>query len=421
MNMPPPTQKAVNSCPLINVGAVVRARRWMNAFAAIVFVFAVVSYLAIGLFLLAEQHCRSEAANFFSGLNAVCSFTVGTLLLALAYSVYCLVWEMRFSRDAVLFTTIATFFMISGADRSPVAFYLIVPFGAVLVVIILNIYAVEALEKANRKIPDCPLIRRLTEEDCETVLKYLAQEPIHTVFFTADIQDFGFDDPRFTLWGAVPNDPEDPASFEYVFCLYFDCLLIYSQKSTVDPDPLCRFILENKIEFQTLSGKESLVEPFAAFIPFGDRIHRCRLAELRPDDFKPFRNDSVEVEKATFRDAQEIFALRARMDEFRNILIPVEQLIDLLTTKKGQVFLIRQDGKIISSATETSATGRIGFVCTDMDYRGRGYASLLVSRLSEQALAEGRIPTLGYESESAGRIYQRLGYREVGRSAILTR
>ena len=129
----------------IDINATIRCRRWMNCSAVIAFLATVVSWAAIGLFLATENSYQSDAKNFFSSLNTTCTIAANFALFYLAYCVYCLAWEIRFSRDAVLFTTIGTFFMFFGSDRSPVAYYLIVPFGALFVVIAMNAYAAKAI------------------------------------------------------------------------------------------------------------------------------------------------------------------------------------------------------------------------------------------------------------------------------------
>lgn len=260
-------------------------------------------------------------------------------------------------------------------------------------------------------------IRKLTAQDREAVLTYLADEPSHTTFLVADIRDYGFNDKRFVLWGAVSSEEHEP--FEYVFCRFYDCILVYSKSDSPDVSWICRFLDDNKIVFRTLSGKESLVMPFVEQIDFG-KEHRCYLAELRQENFMPHVDERIITEWATVQDTGEIFRLRTSMKEFQDILMPIEQLADLLETGKGRVLNIREQGRIAGSATE-SCLGRIGYVCTAEEFRGYGYASLLVSKLSETILAEGLVPSLGCENPVAGRIYQRIGFREVGRVAILSK
>ncbi len=260
-------------------------------------------------------------------------------------------------------------------------------------------------------------IRKLTEQERQSVLAYLADEPAHTVFFVADIRNFGFDDPRFLLWGAPM--PEGRDSFEYVFCLFYGCVHVYSKSDSVDVGAICRFLDENKIDFKMIAGKETLVEPFAKHITFQTE-HRCYLAELRRDNFVPHIDERVSVEWATVNDAEEVLQLRANMPEFRDLMMPLEQLVDMLATGKGRVLNIRENSRIVSSATE-SCLGRIGYVCTDPAFRGCGYASVLVSKLSEILLTEGTIPNLAYENPAAGNIYRRLGFHEVGMTAMFSK
>ncbi|HBT76481.1 MAG TPA: hypothetical protein DEB39_06055 [Planctomycetaceae bacterium] len=261
------------------------------------------------------------------------------------------------------------------------------------------------------------IIRKLTEQDRETVLAYLAAEPAHVTFFVADIRDYGFDDPRFHLWGLPAVEGHEP--FEYILCLFYGCVHIYSKSDSADIDAICRFLDENEIDFKMIAGKEAIVSAFSQRIAFQTE-HRCYLAELRRENFVPHIDERVSVEWATVKDAEEILQLRANMPEFSDLMMPLEQLVDLLATGKGRVMNIRENDWIVSSATE-SCMGRIGYVCTDPAFRGRGYASVLVSNLSEVLLNEGIVPSLSYENPTAGSIYRRLGFREIGRTAVLSK
>ncbi|HBT78098.1 MAG TPA: hypothetical protein DEB39_14510 [Planctomycetaceae bacterium] len=261
------------------------------------------------------------------------------------------------------------------------------------------------------------MIRKLTEQDRQTVLDYLASEPAHVTFFVADIRDYGFDDPRFFIWGLPTPEGREP--FEYVFCLFYGCVHIYSKSDSVDAAAICRFLDENKIDFKMIAGKETLVEPFAKHIAFQNE-HRCYLAALRRENFAPHIDERVSVEWATTKDAEEILQLRASIPEFHDFMMPLDQLVDLLATGKGRVVNFRENGQIVASATE-SCLGRIGYVCTDPAFRGRGYASVLVSNLSEVLLNEGIVPSLSYENPTAGSIYRHLGFREIGRTAVLSK
>lgn len=66
---------------------------------------------------------------------------------------------------------------------------------------------------------------------------------------------------------------------------------------------------------------------------------------------------------------------------------------------------------VVMSECETAEAANVVGVSTLSKYRGKGYASLLTHRLSEELLKEGRRPHLMFDNLSAGRIYESLGYQ----------
>jgi predicted GNAT family acetyltransferase len=260
------------------------------------------------------------------------------------------------------------------------------------------------------------MIRRLTEQDRETVLAYLAHESAYTLFLLGGIRGYGLDNKLFQLWGTKNDDNN---TFDYVLGRFHQFVTVYSRSKTVDTQEILRFLTEHLIEFHSLSGKESLVDPFTKFIHF-NKEHRMFLAELKREDFIPCSDATVQIHKAMVQNANDIYRLWSSMPEFRDMLIPISRLVELLETDKGIVLFVRQNGQMVSSVTELDL-GRIDYVCTMPDFRGRGYGSLLVSRLAEMIFAGEKSPTLEYETSEAGRIYKRLGFREIGRTAIFSK
>ncbi len=53
-------------------------------------------------------------------------------------------------------------------------------------------------------------------------------------------------------------------------------------------------------------------------------------------------------------------------------------------------------------------------VATAKEFRRRGYASAILSRMCEDLLLERKILCLFYENPDAGRIYHRRGFRQIG-------
>jgi predicted GNAT family acetyltransferase len=74
--------------------------------------------------------------------------------------------------------------------------------------------------------------------------------------------------------------------------------------------------------------------------------------------------------------------------------------------ESGQLVAMAGEGFRFPGYTEISA------VCTHTDYRGRGYASSLVSALIQKIAKRGEIPFLHVGADNAGaiRVYQKLGF-----------
>lgn len=85
------------------------------------------------------------------------------------------------------------------------------------------------------------------------------------------------------------------------------------------------------------------------------------------------------------------------------------------TIEFGSYFGIQQDGKLVAMAGSRMFTPHyreISAVCTHPDYRGRGYAALLVQVLAHQFQQEGITPFLhtGPTNHTAIRLYEKLGF-----------
>lgn len=86
------------------------------------------------------------------------------------------------------------------------------------------------------------------------------------------------------------------------------------------------------------------------------------------------------------------------------------------TIELGHYVGIRQDGRLVAMAGERirpQGFCEVSAVCTHLDYRGRGYASQLVSRVAAWNWQRGDVPFLHVVPENTGaiRVYERLGFR----------
>ena len=92
------------------------------------------------------------------------------------------------------------------------------------------------------------------------------------------------------------------------------------------------------------------------------------------------------------------------------------------TMELGRYFGIYQDGRLAAMIGERLGTGtarEISAICTHPDFTGRGYARQLIAMLTNDNLAQGRLPFLhvSHENERALRLYEHIGYghrRDIG-------
>lgn len=86
------------------------------------------------------------------------------------------------------------------------------------------------------------------------------------------------------------------------------------------------------------------------------------------------------------------------------------------TMDLGRYFGIYEGGRLAAMIGErlgTASAREMSAICTHPDFNGRGYARRLTAMLTNDALADGRLPFLhvSYANARAKALYERLGYR----------
>jgi predicted GNAT family acetyltransferase len=125
-------------------------------------------------------------------------------------------------------------------------------------------------------------------------------------------------------------------------------------------------------------------------------------------------------------DADDITDLLAGIKEFdrgdRDREKSKKQLLSNM--QHGSIYCgVLDDGRLVSVASTSAANSRSAMVvgvATQPGCRGRGYASAVVSSVCTASFAEGKeFLCLFYDNPNAGRIYNRIGFREIGEYAML--
>ncbi len=252
------------------------------------------------------------------------------------------------------------------------------------------------------------MIRKLKEGDREELMHYLLREPAYNLFIIGDVENYGFDRDFQELWGEFT-----PAGLNAVLLRYYSYLIISSKGADYDVDGFAKIV--EGLDFRMISGKEEAMRPLTERLDLTD-IRTQYLAELAsPDSLLPV--GPGDVEWLTVENYREVLELHRAIAEFGIVEVNEEAFLRPVKDGTGRTCFIRRDGKPVStasSAAETAGMAMLIAVGTLTKYRKRGYASLSVSALCRALIHEGKTVYLLYDNPDAGRIYRRLGFREIG-------
>jgi predicted GNAT family acetyltransferase len=260
-------------------------------------------------------------------------------------------------------------------------------------------------------------VRKISNKEIPQVLEYIKDEREMNLFIEGDIEQYGLEGPIVELFAF--SDPWD-----CILLRYFQNYLIYSNKETYNAKDVAEFLADKKV--QVISGKESLLELLAPFYPHlkiqGTYLCRCESNAKLP----PFTQDK-EIRTLTEADAPALSGLYQTIVEFSKPYIEhenekIQELRECLLAANLGIGLF--NGPLLVSAAYSTAKSKSGAmvvgVATREQYRGKGYATQVVSTLCNESFASGlSFLCLFYDNPQAGEIYRKIGFREMGRWGML--
>lgn len=262
-------------------------------------------------------------------------------------------------------------------------------------------------------------IIKLKPEQKEAILSYIMAEPEMNLFFIGDIENFGIDSEEVDIF-ALGSE----ASFECLILRYLDYYLVYAQKETYDAKSVADFLKQRKVA--CISGKYAIIVPLTEWFPHKKitrtYLSRCNLAK----EFSLLQDVPVTIRKLTPEDAKAMIDLFLLIDEFAESYRGKEsEMIQetKLNLKKGGNGVGAFYGEQLVAVAETTAENSLGAmitgVCTHPDWRKKGIASAVVSKLCHSSLEKGLgFLCLFYHNPDAGKIYQKIGFVEMGEYAL---
>jgi len=268
------------------------------------------------------------------------------------------------------------------------------------------------------------MVRLLNQEDRDVVLRFLKKEKEVNLFIIGDIVNFGFDKPFLKLWGEFNQKNELIA----VLLLYYNSFIFYSREE-YSCDEFCKIISSHN--FKTLSGEKSIVENLKSALNLKKEktSYLCKWESTQQIDNKIIpeqvlqRVKIMDYKNIDDQKLDEIATLYTTIEEFLNPS-SFEQLKQDLLNKSSRIFYIEDDDIVVSTArtaVETDDLAMVLSVCTLHEYRGKGYATACMIKLCEVMQSEVKDLCLFYDNPVAGKIYEKLGFKNIGYWVILNR
>ncbi|PZC52055.1 MULTISPECIES: GNAT family N-acetyltransferase [unclassified Mesotoga] len=254
-------------------------------------------------------------------------------------------------------------------------------------------------------------MRRIDGSEWKNLLPFLYRNREFNMFIIGDIENTSSDSDNLEIF--LDGDFDSPRG---ILLRYYK-FLILSDGAGMNFEQAAEVVRRFE-QAMMLSGTISGIDRITPYLQdIREEEETLHFAVLREPNLDAAR---FEVRRATTEDAEKLLVFLFSIEEFH----ATDEESFMATLKDGSTrrYIIEDQGKILATAASTSESSDMAMiigVATGKDFRGRGLASAVVSRLCEDLLAEGRTPCLLYDNPEAGRIYNRLGFREIGKLKTL--
>lgn len=172
---------------------------------------------------------------------------------------------------------------------------------------------------------------------------------------------------------------------------FVDLIKTMDYKALIGPRSFCdKFLNKGIFDFYEDGAYIAELDKKSKVPEVEEDIRKIRISDL---------NEIVDLYKENFKS----FASKELMKE-------------KLRTKRGRGVCIEREGKIVSLAQtdfEKKDKALIVGVATAEEYKAKGLATLCLKKLCKMLLEEGKDIYLQYDNLEAGKIYKRLGFKEI--------
>ncbi|MGL5755544.1 MAG: GNAT family N-acetyltransferase [Paraclostridium sp.] len=253
------------------------------------------------------------------------------------------------------------------------------------------------------------MILKLNDSHKEIVLNYVSKEPNINLFIIGDIEQYGFDKDFQEIWGKFDSEN----NLKGVLLRYSNNFIPYIENLDEDVCEFKKIIKEYKGE-KFISGKDDIVEKFSDILEnYEKRI--MYFCELRDNKKLLPWDESIKLAKE--EDANRIHDLISTISEF-SVQDSIKEIRYKIRNNNKIAYYIEDDKKdiiTISQITaENSKSAMVVGVATRKEYREQGYMTKCLSKLCYDFLQKNKSLCLFYDNPKAGKVYQKIGFKEIG-------
>ncbi len=259
---------------------------------------------------------------------------------------------------------------------------------------------------------------KATENEREMINRYCMDEAISNLFILADIENFGFDSEFQNVWYELKEE-----KMIGVVLRYYDNLILYSKTLETNFEIIDEIF--NQYDIRILSGKKTVIS------------HVSKLMDDQPfisiameyNDKKIDNKTSRLINVATTQDATDIARCYGEYDAFKGLYSDIleeraKQITDRMVSGEGKHVFIKDDQTIIShgnTSGECSFAGMIGGLFTNPDYQRQGYASSILTYLTNDLISRNKKAVVLVGNRELKPFFDSQGFIAVDDWAILRR
>nr|WP_091497944.1 GNAT family N-acetyltransferase [Amphibacillus marinus] len=257
------------------------------------------------------------------------------------------------------------------------------------------------------------MIRKLLEADDQAVKALIMQQPAENLFIIGDLEAFGYEQDFQEIWGDFDHNSQLKA----VLLRYEENFIPFSLTKDFNAAGFAEIInhFDGKYILSGLKPLTAMIAPLLA-----DKRKKPRelyYAKCTTVDQLPTL-DLTNVKELQLADLDKWIQFINGVPEFSHSTVNRETKQRDMERGVGRSYMIKSDdGMVISSAStaaENSQSAMIVAVATASAYMGKGLATQCLSRLIADLHHEGKELCLFYDNPAAGKIYKKLGFKDIG-------